>query len=215
MRSYFWRIAAVVAIGFALLVSLSVWLGGVLPASASFIVQNPCPLSCVYGITPGATNRDKAIVVIQQIAGENYTYSPVNETALFFRVESRSGPILGLLSFNLPSNTLVRAAGFSPFEAEDDLGLLGDLMAAGLQPARVYRSCETMIPRMLIAFGENSQVIAEFRLSSHLRPDTPLTYLWVSMSNTTTLTEALTSFGCAVETSWRGFAPRWVYLSVS
>lgn len=207
------RFIVPVTAGFALLTGLAAGWGKVSSRPTSFITANPCALPCVFGITPGTTNSDEALAIMEQVAPDNFTYSPVSATALFFRIDGDTGSVLGQITFNLPNNSLVRSAGFSPFGAEDDLGSLGDLMAAGLRPTRVFRSCDTFIPRMLIAFGDEAQVMAELRLGDRLRPETPITFLRVSTSGSTTFTEALTSFGCNVETGWRGFVPRRVYIS--
>jgi hypothetical protein len=208
------RVAAVVTIVFTLVISLTSWLAMGLPSSASFITQNPCPLPCIYGIIPGEIDYEQTRVIVEQTAGSEYSDSPVNGGSLIFRIEQDAFSVLGMATLNLPDDTLVRAVGVLPVE-EDDLGRLGDLVDSGLQPTRVYRSCDTASPLLLVAFGADSRVIAELALPPHLRPDTPITFMRVYMDEGDTLTESVVSFGCAVETGWLGFAPRWTYLAAS
>ncbi len=214
MAGFFTRTALLVTTGCLLVISLSGQVGGALPSRYVFLMENPCKLPCVYGLIPGETERTAALAIAERIAAGHVIYSLDSQSGMSMRIHTEAGVVLGMVTLDLPNSTLVRALGFSPApETKGSLGSLGDLLAAGLQPTRVYRSCDTTIPRMLIAFSDQPQVIAELRLAEHLRPETPVTFLRVFASSDTTLSEALTSFGCAVETGWRGFAPGWVYFA--
>jgi len=211
MSAFLIRTVVLVSGAFALvIIGLAPLVGTSLPPAGVFITENVCRLPCVYGIIPGRTERTAALAIAERISAGNFSLE--NQSGTFMRIDTGAGVVLGMIAFDLPDSTLVRALGFSP-APESSLGSLGDLLAAGLQPAGVYRSCDTAIPRMLIAFGDQPQVIAELRLAEHLRPATPVTFLRVFASSDTTLSEALTSFGCTVESEWRGFAPRWVYFA--
>jgi hypothetical protein len=194
------------------LIYLVAVVGSAFPEHPSFIAQNPCSLPCVYGITPGETNQEQVRALVAQIAGDNYSHSPVDGGGLIFRMENDGFAVLGTVSLDLSGSDQVRAVGVLPVAA-DDLGYLGDIIASGLQPVAVYRSCDTTMPVMLIGFGAGSRIVAEFPLARRLRPETPITFLRVYQDEGNTLGESMLSFGCMVETGWHGFAPRWVYLA--
>lgn len=207
-------LSTVLSVAFVCLIGLSAWLGSGLPPTPSFLARNPCSLPCVYGLTPGKTGREEAVAIVEQISSEDPAYSPVNRARLYFSTQDAELSVLGLVTFTLPDASTVRMMGFSSAEDDADLGTLGDLIVVGLQPSRIYRSCEATLTRILITFGDAQHVIAESALPDRLRPDTPLTFMRVYLDDGDTLAEALISFGCAVEMDWHGFAPRWVYLSV-
>jgi len=206
------RLAVVVSVGVLLLTGVALWLGRLSPSPASFITHNPCALPCVYGVTPGETSVEQARNVVEQLSGGSFSNSPMDGGSLVFQVEQGDVALFGMMSLNVPENTMISAVGLLPVE-ESDLGRLGDLMAAGLRPTRIYRSCDTTIPLMLIAFGDDSRIVAEMPLRDHLRPETPISFMRIYMDEGDSLSEARLSFGCTVETGWRGFAPSRAYLS--
>jgi hypothetical protein len=138
----------------------------------------------------------------------------VDGGGLIFRMENEGFAVLGTVALDFSGGTQVRAVGVLP-AAPDDVGRLGDLIANGLQPAAVYRSCDTTVPVMLIGFGTDSRIVAELPLAQRLRPETPISFMRVYQDAGNTLGEAMLSFGCLIETGWHGFAPRWVYLARS
>jgi hypothetical protein len=205
-------LAVVASLVSALLIGLSAVIGGVLPVVPSILTLNPCDLPCVYGINPGVTDAAQTRVIVQQLAGSNYSDSPAEGGSLIFRMERGDFSVLGTAAFELPTGTSVRAVGFLPVST-GNVGRLGDIMAMGFDPAFVYRTCDTTIPLLLIGFGANSRIVAESALPPRLRPDTPITFLRVYHDKGNTLGEAMISFGCLVETGWHGFVPRHVYLT--
>lgn len=212
MPAFHALLATVLILVHILFIKLVAVAGSALPEQPSFIVQNPCNLPCVYRITPGETNQDQVRALIAQMAGDNYSHSPVDGGGLIFRMENNGFAVLGTVSLDLSGGDQVRAVGALPIAA-DDVGRLGDIIAIGLQPVAVYRSCDTTIPVMLIGFGADSRVVAELPLPRRLRPETPISFLRVYQDEGNTLGESMLSFGCMVETGWHGFAPRWVYLA--
>jgi hypothetical protein len=205
------KLIAVITIAFTLLIGGAVALGEVLPPAASFIARNPCDLPCVYGVTPGQTSADQVRLIIEELSGGTFSDSPMDGGSLVFQLERDGISVFGMMALNMPTATLINAISLLPSDP-DDLGSLGDLMAAGLHPTHVYRSCDTTIPVMLIAFGEESRVVAEMPLGKRLHPSTPLTFMRVYPEGEDALAESLLSFGCTVELGWRGFAPRAAYL---
>ncbi len=150
--------------------------------------------------------------MVEQLAGDNYSESPVDGGGLIFRIANERFTVLGMISLNRSRNSQVRSFGMVPVE-EDNVGRLGDLIAAGLQPTAVYRSCDGASPVLLIGFGAESRIVAEFLLPPQLSPETPISFMRVYQDAGNTLGESILSFGCVVETGWHGFAPRWVYLA--
>lgn len=205
------QLMAVIATALSLLIGGVIALGDVLPPAASFIARNPCALPCVYGVTPGETSADQARLIIQELSGGTFSDSPMDGGSLVFQLERDEISVFGMMALNVPAATLISAVSLLPSDP-GDLGSLGDLMAAGLNPTHVYRSCDTTIPLMLIAFGEDSRVVAEMSLGKRLHPATPLTFVRVYPAGGDALAESLLSFGCTVELGWRGFAARGAYL---
>jgi hypothetical protein len=112
----------------------------------------------------------------------------------------------------IPRGLIVGAARISTAGSKAYLWRLGDMLAAGLQPTRVYRACNSAAPHLLVEFGSNIEVVVQLRTVDSLRPETPLTLIHVSMMDADTIYHARADFGCRIETDWRGFARRWVYL---
>jgi hypothetical protein len=205
------RLIVLVAAGLTLLIGAIRVLGEMLPPRASFIAQNPCALPCVYGITPGETSTEQARLIVEQLSGGTFSDSPMDGGSLVFQLQNDEIAVFGMMSLNVPAATLISAVSLLPGNP-GDLGTLGDLMASGLHPAHVYRSCDTTIPTMLVAFGDDSRVVAEMPLGRGLHPETPLTFLRIYPAGGDPLAESLLSFGCTVEIGWRGFVARAAYL---
>jgi hypothetical protein len=210
MLAFHFLLAALLILAHILFIKFVAVVGSAFPDHPSLITQNPCDLPCVYGITPGETNREQVLALVAQIAGDNYSEGPVDGGGLIFRIEHNGFAVLGMVALNRSRDTQVRSVGMVPV-GEDDLGRLGDLIAIGLQPVAVYRSCDTTIPVMLIGFGTDSRIVAELPLARRLRPETPISFLRVYQDEGNTLGESILSFGCVIETGWHGFAPRWAY----
>ncbi len=202
---------ALIATGLTLLIGGIKAFADMLPPHASFVAQNSCVLPCVYGITPGETEVEQARLIVEQLSGGTFSDSPMDGGSLVFQFQRDDLAVFGMMALNIPSATLISAVSLLPGDP-GDLGTLGDLMAAELHPTHVYRSCDTTIPTMLIAFGEDTRVVAEMLLGRGLHPETPLTFLRVYPEGGDPLSESLLSFGCTIEIGWRGFVPRARYL---
>jgi hypothetical protein len=202
------RLVALFTLMFSLLIGVCLQLGTSLPPNLSVMGRNPCPLPCVFEIVPGTTNLRQALMVMQQVAPDDHRLG--NGHTLLFRMRDGYNRIVhGELMF-LPKGLVVGAARISTAGSRAYLWRLGDMLAAGLQPSRVYRACTT--PHLLMEFGENVEVVVQLRTDDSLRPETPLTLIHVAVADANTLYHARTDFGCRVEIGWRGFARRWAYL---
>jgi hypothetical protein len=167
----------------------------------------------LYAITPGETEAEDARTITDQLSDGLSSDSSLDGGSIVFRMDTDHFALLGIVSLELPNGRLVRAMGISAAGA-NNLGRLGDLMATGLQPTQVYRTCDITIPLIFVAFGQDTRVIAEMPLGKRLRPETPITFMRVYADGRDALAESLLSFGCAVELGWHGFAPRRVYLEL-
>jgi hypothetical protein len=177
------------------------------------LASNPCLLPCILGVTPGQTRRPEAEALVQQLAFDEQSFSAGGSGDLLFRLlDGNHLTLLGAITFDYADPTLVSSVSLSTLDSRAQLWRLGDVMAAGLNPRYVLRSCDTQLTRMLIVFGEEWPVLAEFRLGTALKPETPLDSLRVSMPGDNFIPSARINFGCSVETGWRGFLPAWAYL---
>jgi hypothetical protein len=212
MVIFFVQIMLIIAACLTLLVGGANRLGEILSPPAAFIEHNTCTLPCVYGVTPGETDVEQARVIVEHLSDGTFSDSPLDGGSLVFQMERDNFSVFAMMALDIPASTRIRSIGLIPREA-GDVGRLGDIMAAGLSPTYVYRTCDPTIPLMLIGFGTESRVVAEFALPPRLRPETPITFLRTYHDKGNTLGEAMISFGCLVETGWHGFVPRWVYLA--
>lgn len=204
------RLVALFTLAFLLLIAVFLWLGSSLAPRPSVMGRNPCPLPCVFDIVPGQTDLGGALRVMQRLAPDDHHLAYGH--SLLFRIrDDNERTVHGEIMF-IPRGLVVGAARISTAGSRAYLWRLGDVLAAGIQPTRVYRACNTAAPRLLLDFGDNIEVVVGLRTADSLRPETPLTLIHVSMTDADTLYHARADFGCRVETGWRGFARRWVYL---
>jgi hypothetical protein len=203
-------LAAVLTSAFALLIAVSLWLGSGLSPRMSVMARNSCRLPCLFDIIPGSTDLGGALRVMERLSPTDHRIT--NGHILVFGMRDENNRVVrGELMF-IPRGLLVGSARISTAGSKAYLWLLGDMLAAGLQPTRVYRGCNAAAPHLLVEFGNNIEVVVQLRTADSLRPETPLTLIHVSMADADTIYHARADFGCRVETDWRGFARRWVYL---
>ncbi len=202
------RLVALFTLVFSLLITVFLWLGGSLPPNLSVMERNPCPLPCVFEIIPGTTNLREALAVMQRLAPDDYRLG--NGHSLLFRMRDDHDRIVHGEVLFMPRGLVVGAARISTAGSRAYLWRLGDMLAAGLQPSRVYRACNT--PHLLMEFGDSIEVVVQLRTADSLRPETPLTLIHVAVADANTIYHARADFGCRIEIGWRGFARRWAYL---
>lgn len=179
------------------------------PGARSLIADNPCALPCFYGVTPGETHFNEAARVLERY----FDATLVDDALITFPITGSDGTT-SVTSLGFEANGTLGAmfvASVAPFAG---LGQFSDLLLAGQQPSRVYRTCDGVSPiRFLITFGTENRVLAELFAEDQLTPQTAVTLLDMSAPGSRSLYDARTSFGCSVETGWHGFAPMWRYFA--
>lgn len=209
-----WRIGAAFVIAFLCGTSIStaLILGSrmPLPDNVSPLARSTCLLPCTLEIIPGETTRADALIRLEKIF---FVQDPLQ--SLFGLPE-----LVSPTSESLPFTLQIQYNGEDKVSslrliANPNLAVakLGDLLQLGGEPARVFRSCVGMFPfRMLMVFGVHEQTTVELLLHGELNVDTPVIMMHTAEPGTRTLYDARQSFGCTVESVWRGFAPLWRYI---
>lgn len=175
----------------------------------SLIARSPCALPCFYGVTPGETSHNEAALALERyfdatLADGDLITLPLTEPGGMTVVASLSFEADGTLD-------AMFAAAVAPIAG---LGQFSDLLLAEHRPSRFFRTCDGVYPvRFLITFGDDDRVLAELYAVDALTPETTITVLDVAAPGARLLDDARTSFGCAVETGWHGFAPVWRYFT--
>ena len=195
-------------VAFSVLIAAFLWLGSNQPPNRSVMARNSCPLPCMFELVPGMTSLHEALRVMDQLAPDDHRIG-IGHTLLFRMRDDNNRSVHGELMF-LPRGLIVGAARMSTAGSRAYLWRLGDMLAAGLQPSRVYRACNAAY--LLMEFGDTVEVVVPLRTGDSLRPETPLTLIHVAMADANTIYHARADFGCRIEIGWRGFALRWVYL---
>jgi hypothetical protein len=202
------RLVALATLIFSLLIAVFLWLGSSLPPNLSVMGRNSCLLPCVFEIIPGTTDMREALMVMEHLAPDSYRLGSGH--SLLFRMRDAHDRVVHGEVLFMPRGLVVGAARISTAGSRAYLWRLGDMLAAGLQPSRVYRSCTTA--HLLLEFGDSIEVVVQLRTAVSLRPETPLTLIHVAVADANTIYHARADFGCRVEIGWRGFARRWAYL---
>lgn len=202
------RLALSLATGFAAALILILLLGAARPAAArtSIFTANPCALPCIFGVTPGVTLRNDAMVALEQ-QGMSYSFLSQNQSASFITRESRtSRSTLTLLNFGAAGDMRVTAAYLYQMAAGNELGVLSDFLLAGYQPRRVYANCQSA-QRLYIAFEQ--PLIVQIASNNQIKPNVPV--MMVASSRGDQPLEPVGGFACETESEWIGFAPLWKY----
>jgi hypothetical protein len=197
------------------LAGAALFIGARLPAApeTSVITRERCFVPCTFGVVPGTTDRREAEGLMERATNGDYLVS--SDGRVSFVVQDGNGRnVAGLIHFSFMERTRVGSISLFVQDANADLGQLGDLLLAGYQPRRAYRSCEGTPPRMLITFGVEDRLVVEMALADGLTPETPLTVMDIYAPNVSSIESTLAGFGCSVETGWLGFAPLWKYFNV-
>lgn len=197
------------------LIGVTLYIGARLsPApETSIITRERCFVPCTFGIVPGTTDRREAEGLMERATNGDYLVSPDNRLS-FVVHDGNERRVAGLIHFSFMERTRVGAISLFVQDVNADLGQISDLLLAGYQPRRVYRSCEGTPPRMLITFGIEDRLVVEMPLHEGLTPHTSFTVLDVYAPNVSSIESTLAGFGCSVETGWHGFAPLWKYFAV-
>lgn len=173
------------------------------PADPSLIARNSCALPCFFGVTPGATTRDEAPAILDQTVAA----TQVSDFLITFPLVDNEGRA-ALASLYFEPGGVLTSIQLIAIDPLTNLGQLSDLLLAGETPARLFRTCDLVVPvRFLMLLGEHDQILVELYPEHSLAPDTPLTLFDLSVVGSRSLYDARASFGCSVDTGWYGFAP--------
>ncbi len=176
----------------------------------SVMAANACDLPCVFGVTPGVTNRDDAITLYEAIASQPSSFLTQLERSFTIGTDApNAGFTIALVRFERPVGGAVLAVRLYEMSSSIQLGTVGDLLLEKQEPTRVYSTCERDAPILLLLFADGA--IARIEFEGRLLPSTPLKLFAISADMEATLPPLLASFGCTRETTWHGFAPAWVY----
>ena len=196
----------------AILLGVTLLVGTALPASAhaSLFSINPCSLPCIFGVTPGKTLRNDAMVALER---QQLSYSFLSETqsASFTVRESRtSRSTLSLLNFGSRGGMSVRALHVYQNGTGNDLGYLSDFLLDGYRPVRVLTHCQNA-QRVYVTFEQ--PLLLQVIVRDQLRPDAQV--MMVASADTGEGVTPIGGFACETESRWRGFASLWKYQAPS
>ncbi len=213
MLKIFTRFALSLATGFIATIILALLLGASLPANAhaSLFSANPCPLPCVFGVTPGVTLRNEAMMTLEQ-QGMSYSFLSQNQSASFTTRENRTAPqsTLTLLNFGAAGDMRVTATFLYQMAAGNELGVLSDFLLAGYQPTRVYANCQNA-QRLYSVFEQ--LLMVQVALEDRIEAGNPV--MMVASARDAASLTPVGGFACATVSAWQGFAPLWKYQALS
>lgn len=185
------------------------------PTPSSLLAFNPCALPCLWGLTAGLSTREDALAVLPTTTG--HAVADVGAGLLYFTIDAQEhGSAQGIVLIDLNDRATVQTLRLSPITAGLPVATLAEALLYGLPPRSVFRTCDGITPpRLLIIFGEDAELMVEALLPARISPSMPLTLFDLSVRNIRSSYDARASFGCSVETGWRGFAPRWHYFAAT
>ena len=190
---------------FALTGGLVFGIRALFPYEASVLTDNPCALPCFYGVTPGETTRSQAAEIyarqdpIIRVTEDPMVFTLLDSSSrsVHVSVYSDSAGMVNSLHLNAPP-------------------IFADLLLAGHQPNRVFRTCGDMYPvRFMITFGAQDELLIELFPRDSLNPRTRPALFDIAGTGSRPMYNEQISFGCSVETPWYGFAPIWKYFRVA
>lgn len=177
--------------------------------STSTVIGWLCLELCPTDVSPGETNSAAILAALDSVA---LPYTHDDE--------------YGTLSFTIPGAGGYDAIGGANFDEQERVHMfrvingdtpttfwrMGDLFITFGKPDRVFRTCDGIFPaRLMLIYGEGNGTIAEVLVHRGLSPETPITYIERALPYARSEFDLRASFGCAVEVTWQGFAPVWVY----
>jgi len=206
------RFIGLVIMGFSLLIGGALLVGGgvpTAPSTATAVGRNPCALPCVYGITPGATDRLTAFDTVDQIA-LNRSFLTMTRTSF-----TLPDSVLGLLTFDQQDEqatvTSVGLWGMSMQLGTAEIGEFSDLLERGWRPERVFLTCDfTPVIQMFIIMDEG-RVLTRIPLAQ-IGSDAPVLSftMYGVRGGADQFMDA--NVECLTETRWIGFAAPWRYV---
>lgn len=206
------RVVVVIVAGWCVLIGAAVLIGSgvpTAPSAATAVGRNPCALPCVYGITPGATDRLTAFDTVDRIA-LNRSFLTMTRTSF-----TLPDSVLGLLTFDQQDEqatvTSVGLWGMSMQLGTAEIGEFSDLLEHGWRPERVFLTCDfSPITQMFIIMDEG-RVLTRIPLVQ-IGADAPV--LSFTMYGVPGGADQFmdANVECLTETNWMGFASPWRYL---
>jgi hypothetical protein len=180
-------------------------------AHTSLFTANSCTLPCLFGVTPGVTLRNDAMMILER-QGLSYSFLSQNQSASFTTRENRSVPqsTLTLLNFGAAGDMRVTATYLYQMTAGNDLGILSDFLLASYQPIRVFSNCQS-IQRIYIVFEQ--QVMVQIAFDHQLKLDDQV--MMVASARDDEALRPVGGFACETVSDWLGFAPLWKYQACS
>lgn len=197
---------------FCLLIGAARLIGGGVtpsPSSASAIGRSPCPLPCVYGITPGATDRLTAFAAVDQIA-LNRSFLTMTRTSF-----TLPDSILGLLTFDQQDEQATVSSiglwGMATRPDAMDIGVFSDLLERGWLPERVFLTCDTPDNTEMFIIMHDGRVLTRLPLT-RIGIDAPVLSftMYSAQGGADRFMDA--NVECLTETRWIGLAAAWRYL---
>lgn len=181
------------------------------PPHVSLLTSNTCTLPCIFGVTPGSSVRDDAMIAFQRAAVSYSYYNPVGRT---YPTHESTHPVMFMayMYFGDPFIGDVRTLQLFQTAGTRSLGYLGDFLLAGYQPARVLTACQDDKYALILLNGQDW--FLQVKLDPVIRPDAAVSLISTS-SDSAVMARSMDNFGCATESVWMGFAPQWKYRAVS
>ncbi|MBE2271694.1 MAG: hypothetical protein IAE80_25900 [Anaerolinea sp.] len=211
IRQAFILIAALSLI-FALLIGAASMIGGGIPTASSeatAVGLNPCQLPCVYGITPGTTDRTNAFAAVDQIA-LNRSFLTMTRTSF-----TLPNSVLGLLTFDQQDEqATVSSVGLFSMSTRIDaleIGEFSDLLKRGWLPERVFLTCDVPAEVEMFVTMDNGHVLTRIPLTE-IGVNAPVLSFTMYSVNGGADQFMDNNVECLVEKHWIGFASAWRYL---
>jgi hypothetical protein len=204
-----WRTALATLVLCCLLTAATMPAGRLLPRqdSRTLLARNPCALPCFFGVTPGATTREHAMTALAPYVD----VTRVSDYLLTFALVDSEGRI-AFASVDIGVDGVVESVQLAAVNWVADIGQLGDVLRT--RPVHVFKTCTGVRPtRFLLSIGALNEITVELLPGTAIAPDTPISVFTERATGTRTLDDIRSSFGCAVEVGWRGFAPLWRYVT--
>ena len=205
------RILLALSLGFCICLTGALWVGAsAAQTDYSFaLAANNCQLPCIFGITPGVTTRQEAIILVGERA--NLNRLATNDSIYFNVRDGQNRRVLVVLEFTTETPSRVRTIRLSPRDLDAQMWRLGDLLGTGREPLYTLRECAPTLSYLYLVFGTNSEMIALVRAHDRLTPFDSLILLDIDVGQQGLPTYNRLSIGCQHLTHWHGFAPYQVY----
>jgi hypothetical protein len=207
------RALFIISFGFCVLLTGAVVIGAAVTQTdhAFALTGSDCALPCVFGITPGVTTRQEALV----IAGEraNLNRLATNDSIYFNVRDGDQRRVLVVLEFTNESPSRVRTIRISRRDTDAQVWRLGDLLTTGREPLYTLRECAPTLSLLYLVFGSDSEMIAMVSANRRLSPFDLLILLDIEVGQQGLPTYNRLPMGCQHLTHWHGFAPYQVYKS--